>query len=175
MRTLAPPAGIRRKAGVAAVLGVMVALAAACGSQGSTNHPASTGHAASSGSTTPKPAASLIISVAATPGATPRSWTLTCGPHAVGGTLPQPAAACAALAAAKDPFTPVPHGIMCSMIDGGPQTASIRGIWDGQQVATIYSKQDSCQAARWIKIWKVLGQINPGGPMIRASGEPPSG
>jgi hypothetical protein len=161
-------AGAWRASGIAAVLSAVVALTAACGSQGSA------GHAASRGSAAAKPTSSLVISVAATRGATPRRWTLTCGPHAAGGTLPHPAAACAALASVKGPFAPVPHGLMCSMIDSGPQSASIRGTWDGQPVATWYSRQDSCGAARWTKIWKVLGQVNPGGPRIRASSGPPS-
>jgi hypothetical protein len=174
MKTFAPPAGgrhqaaVRPKAGVAAVLGGVVALAAACGSQ------AAAGHGAGPGSAAAKPASALTISVTAAPGATPRRWTLTCGPAGDGGTHPQPAVACATLARAQHPFAPVRTGIMCSMIAGGPQTASITGSWDGTRVAAAYSLADGCQIARWDKIWKVLDQVNPGGPMIPASGSPPS-
>jgi hypothetical protein len=174
MDTPASPAGarhraaIRRKARVAAALGAVAALTAACGSQSGASHAASTGGAAS------KPASSLHISVAAARGDTPRHWILTCGPGAAGGTLPHPAAACAELARAKDPFAPAPHGIMCSMIFSGPQTASITGTWLGRRVASAYSRTDSCETARWNKLLKVFGQVNPGGPMIRASGSPPS-
>jgi Subtilisin inhibitor-like len=161
-------AAIRHKARVAAILGALAALTAACGSQGGASHAASTGGAA------PKPASSLIVSVAAARGDTPRHWTLTCGPHAAGGTLPHSAAACAALARAKDPFAPAPRGIVCSMIDSGPQTASITGIWRGTRVASAYSRLDSCETARWNKLRTVFSQVNPGGPMIRASGAPPS-
>jgi Subtilisin inhibitor-like len=161
-------AAIRHQARVAAFLGAIAVLTAACGSQSGASHPGSTGGAAS------RPTSSLIISVAAARGDTPRHWTLTCGPRAVGGTLPHPAAACGALARAKDPFAPVPRGIMCSMIDSGPQTASIAGTWHGTRVASAYSRLDSCETARWNKLWKVFSQVNPGGPMIRASGLPPS-
>jgi Subtilisin inhibitor-like len=146
----------------------MAALTAACGSQGGASHPASTGGAP------PKPASSLIVSVAAARGDAPRHWTLTCGPHTAGGTLPHPAAACAALARARAPFAPVPRGIMCSMIDSGPPTASITGTWHGTPVASAYSRADSCETARWNRLRKVFSQVNPGGPMIRASGVPPS-
>jgi hypothetical protein len=159
---------VRHKARVAAVLGAAAALTAACGSQGGASHAAGPGGAAS------EPASSLIISVAAARGDTPRHWTLTCAPHAAGGTLPHPAAACGALARAKDPFAPVPHGIMCSMIDNGPQTASIKGTWHGMRVASSYSRADSCETARWNKLWKVFSQGNPGGRMIPVSGGSPS-
>ena len=174
MNTPASPAGtrpraaVRQMARVAALLGAIAVVTAACGSQGGASHAASTGGAAA------ELTSSLIISVAAARGDTPRRWTLTCGRRAAGGTLPYPAAACAALARAKDPFAPVPHGIMCSMIDSGPQTAFIRGTWRGTRVASAYSRLDSCETARWNKLWKVFSQVNPGGPMIRASGAPPA-
>lgn len=161
-------AAVRHKARVVAALGAVATLAAACGSQGGASHAASTRGAAS------KPASSLMISVTAARGDTPRHATLTCGPGAAGGTLPHPEVACAALAGAKNPFAPVPHGIMCSMIDSGPQTASITGTWHGARVASRYSRADSCETARWNKLWKVFSQVNPGGPMIPASGAPPS-
>jgi hypothetical protein len=174
MNTPASPAGTRHRAAIryqartAALLGAIAVMTAACGSQGGASH------AASAGADAAKPASSLVISVTAAPGDTPRHWTLTCGRQAVGGTLPHPAAACAALARAKDPFAPVPGGIMCSMIDSGPQTAFIRGTWRGARVASAYSRLDSCETARWNKLWRVFSQVNPGGPMIRASGAPPA-
>ncbi len=168
MKTFAAPADVRHKAGAAAVLGAVVALAAACGGQSGAGRPAGPGSGAS------KPTSSLMIRVTPAPGATARRWTLTCG-SAAGGTLPHPEAACAVLAHAQHPFALAPRGIMCSMIGSGPQTASIAGTWQGERVAANFSREDGCQTARWYKIWKVLGQVNPGGPMIPASGEPPSG
>src|SRR5260370_1837783 len=160
MKTVAPPAGAGRpagaghKGGVAAVLGGVVVLAAACGSQ------AAAGHAAGPGAAAAKPASALTISVTASPGATPRRWTLTCGPSGDGGTHPQPAVACATLARARHPFAPVPTGVMCSMIAGGPQTASITRTWNGTRVAAAYSPPDGGQSARWDKDWKSLYQVN---------------
>ena len=162
MKTHPPPATARRGAAVAAVIGG-VALAAACGS------PAATGHAGPAA----KPASSLVISVATADGGTPHRWTLTCGP--AGGSHPDARAACAALATVKHPFAPVAVGVMCPMIAGGPQTATITGTWHGQRVSARYSRADGCQLVRWDKLEKVLGQVNPGGPMIPASGSPPAG
>jgi hypothetical protein len=163
MKTHPPLATARRGAAVAAVIGGVAALAAACGSQPATGH---TG-------TSAKPASSLVISVAADHGATPRRWTLTCGPD--GGTHPGAQAACAALASLSHPFAPPAAGVMCPMAAGGPQTATITGTWHGQKVSASYSRVNGCQTARWNKLEKVLGQVNPGGPMIPASGSPAAG
>jgi len=165
MKTFARPPGIRRDARVAAALGAVAVLAAACGSQTAAGSPAGPGSGAS------KPgSSSLTITVAASRHANPRRWTLTCGPEGDHGTHPQPALACAALARVKEPFAPVRIGVMCSMIYGGPQIASITGTWDGTRVAATYSRVNGCQVQRWDKIGKVLGPINPGGPMIPAPG-----
>ena len=159
-----PLATARRRAAVAAVITGVAALAAACGSQ------AATGQGSQSAK---RVTAALVIKVASDHGATPHRWTLTCGP--VGGTHPDARAACAALATVKHPFAQVAPGIMCSMVAGGPQTATITGTWHGQKVSATYSRANGCQTQRWNKLEKVLGQVNPGGPMIPASGSPAAG
>jgi hypothetical protein len=119
---------------------------AGCGSQ----------QAAGSGSPSPmQPSASLTVSVRPNAHASVRHWTLTCGPD--GGTLMHPATACAALTRVPDPFAPVKRGVMCSMIYGGPQTATIEGTWRGKQVHATFSRVDGCQTARWNRIAPVFG------------------
>jgi len=54
------------------------------------------------------------------------------------------------------------------------QGAAITGTWNGSRVASSYSRLDSCKTTHWNKLRNVFGQVNPGGPRIRASGEPPS-
>jgi hypothetical protein len=154
MNTFNPLTSAGRKAGLTATLCAVAALATACGSQ--------TG--ASDGAA--KPASSITITVLAAHGATPKRWTLTCDP--AGGTHPSPQAACQTLAQAKSPFTPVPRGVMCPMIASGPQTATITGTWQGKHVSATYSRDNGCQTARWQALEKILGQVNPGGPMIPA-------
>jgi hypothetical protein len=134
-----------------------VATAAACGSATST----------SSAPKPAKPAAKVFLTVVVTPtpGATPKRWTLRCDP--AGGTHPDAKAACRALLAAKNPFAPIPRGIMCPMIVAGPQKATITGTFFGQRVASNFSRA-GCEATRWAKLGVVFGSTGSGA----ASGSP---
>ena len=133
-----------------------------------------------------QPTASLTIQVTQAPGSTAQRWTLRCGPP--GGSLPGAPSACAAIARTSDPFGPVPHGTMCSMIDSGPQTAVVAGTWDGKAVDATYSRVNSCQTARWNRLAALFpaavtpgptapggGQVNPGGPMLPGPSKSASG
>jgi hypothetical protein len=100
-------------------------------------------------------AVSLVIQVVTSPGAVPQRWTLQCDP--TGGNHPDAQAACRALASVKDPFAPVPRGIMCPMIVGGPQTATIEGSWHGTPIQATFSKVNGCETSRWNKIAPVFG------------------
>jgi hypothetical protein len=128
-----------------------VVTAAACGSA------TSTGSAAKPA----KPAAkvSLTVVVTPSPGATPKRWTLRCDP--AGGTHPDAQAACRDLLDSKNPFAPIPRGIMCPMIVAGPQKATISGTFFGQHVASNFSKA-GCEAARWAKLGVVFGSAGSG-------------
>ena len=134
--------------------------AAACGSATSTSSPA-------------KPAAkvSLTVVVTPTPGATPKRWTLRCDP--TGGTHPDARAACRQLLDAKNPFAPIPRGIMCPMIVAGPQKATISGTFFGQHVASDFSKT-GCEGARWAELGAVFGSTGsgPGAGSGAESGSP---
>jgi hypothetical protein len=131
-----------------------VVTAAACGSATSTGSAAKPVKPA-------KPAAkvSLTVVVTPSPGASPERWTLRCDP--AGGTEPDAKAACRALLAAKNPFAPIPRGIMCPMIVAGPQKATISGTFFGQHVASNFSKT-GCEAARWAKLGVVFGSAGSG-------------
>ena len=78
-------------------------------------------------------------------------WTLTCDPD--GGTHPDPQGACAFLDLAKqwgrDPFAPVPEDHVCAEIYGGPQTATVKGTWDGKNVDAQFNRTNSCEIERW--------------------------
>lgn len=76
------------------------------------------------------------------------SWTLTCDP--VGGTHPDPEAACAALTAhGAAALPPVAKDMMCTQVYGGPETASIAGTWQGQSVRSTFARTNGCEIARW--------------------------
>ena len=83
-----------------------------------------------------------------------KTWTLTCGP--VGGTHPQRAKACRALAAVPAPFAPAPEDVACIEIFGGPQEALVRGRYKGRRVWVRFIRQDGCQIARWDRIRAVF-------------------
>lgn len=97
----------------------------------------------------------LVVTVDDGTGGTPRTWTLTCDPP--GGDHPDPVAACAAIEAARRPFAPVPAGMLCTQIYGGPQTATIEGTWRGEPVRASYKRSDGCEIARWNALAAVLG------------------
>jgi hypothetical protein len=97
----------------------------------------------------------LVITVDDGAGGAPRTWTLTCDPP--GGDHPDPAAACAALAAARAPFAPVPPDMACTQIYGGPETARIEGTWRGEPVTADYRRTDGCEIARWRALAPVFG------------------
>lgn len=129
-----------------------VITAAACGSAISTSSAPKS--SASASASAPAARVSLTVVVKASPGASPQRWTLRCDP--TGGTHPDAQAACHQLLAAKNPFAPIPRGIMCPMIAAGPQRATISGIFFGQHVASNFSRT-GCEAARWSELGDVFG------------------
>ena len=88
--------------------------------------------------------------------ATKRVYTLRCAPAA--GTLPRRAAACRRLTELKAPFAPVPAGIACTQIYGGPQEALVPGRFRGHSIRARFNRTDGCEIARW----KRVGFLFPG-------------
>jgi hypothetical protein len=125
-----------------------VITAAACGSATSTSSASRPSASAAAAKV------SLTVVVKASPGATPKRWTLRCDP--TGGTHPDAKAACRELLAAKNPFAPIPRGIMCPMIAAGPQRATISGVFFGQHVTSNFSRT-GCEAAKWSELGDVFG------------------
>ena len=125
---------------------ICAAAATACGSK-----PAPSGGAASAPA--PAPKASLGITVSTTPNAPVKHWTLKCEP--TGGTHPNPAAACAVLLKAKNPFAPLPKGIMCPMIRVGTKTAIVKGTYFGKQVDTKFTP-GGCDLAKWNQVGQIF-------------------
>ena len=52
-------------------------------------------------------------------------------------------------------------GQMCSMIFGGPETATVKGSYDGRAVSASFSRKNGCEVARWNKLARVLGPLTP--------------
>lgn len=127
----------------------LVALAAAllvgCGQESDEEPGGSSGSSGGSGSAA---ATSLTIEVRTDADAEPTTMSLTCDP--VGGDHPQAEQACDALASAgADVFEPVPADQACTMIFGGPQTATVQGTLDGADVDATFTRENGCEIDRW--------------------------
>lgn len=89
----------------------------------------------------------LVVVVADGQGASSR-WSLTCDP--AGGDHPDPVAACAALdGRGADALPDPPPDTACTMIYGGPQTATVTGTWRGRAVEAALDRTDGCGIGRW--------------------------
>jgi hypothetical protein len=143
------------RAAVLPALALTLVLLPACGSDGTT---------AGTDPGTDAPAATdLTVTVDRGDGSEATEYTLTCGPP--GGTHPAPQAACDLLAAAAsldpNPLEPVPPDVACTEIYGGPQTATVTGTIDGEQVDTTFDRVNGCEIARWDAALPLL--VEPGG------------
>lgn len=127
----------------------LIALAACGGGSGSRG---------AGSSPAPVSKVSLTVTVTPAPGATPEHWTLRCDPP--GGTHPDPVAACRQLLAAKNPFGPIPRGIMCPMIAAGQGQATISGTYFGKHVTGTFSQSGGCAAQRWAQLGEVFAPVN---------------
>ncbi|MEO6605336.1 MAG: SSI family serine proteinase inhibitor [Aeromicrobium sp.] len=93
----------------------------------------------------------LTITVTADEGAAPVVLRLECDPP--GGDHPQPAEACKKIkAAGLKVFDPVPKDQACTMIFGGPQTATIDGSYKGADVTGTFNRSNGCEIDRWDKL-----------------------
>jgi hypothetical protein len=90
----------------------------------------------------------LTITVVADKGAEPETYELECDP--AGGDHPQPGPACKALdAAGAEVFEQHAKGQACTQIFGGPQTATVTGTYEGDEIDAKFSRADGCQIDRW--------------------------
>ncbi len=141
-------------------------LAAACGSTAAPGHGSSStrpggGHstsepsASSSGPVTAAAAKiSLSVSISATATSPAAHYTLRCDP--AGGTVSDPAAACARLLAGASLFGPLPAHVACPAIMVNAGRATLTGTFLGAPVhETIVA--GGCDIGRWAKLKQVLG------------------
>ena len=67
-----------------------------------------------------------------------------------------PCAAAAKLRPAD--FEPTPADVACTELFGGPQTATISGTLEREQVEARFSRHDGCEIARWKKVSALLAE-----------------
>jgi len=93
-------------------------------------------------------ATDLTITVVADEGADPQTYELKCDPP--GGDHPQPAQACKALdAAGAKVFEPVAKDQACTQLYGGPQTATVKGTYRGDDIDADFARTNGCEIDRW--------------------------
>ncbi len=86
--------------------------------------------------------------------------TLTCDP--AGGDLPDPVAACTALAGdGAAALAPVVADAICSELYGGREEARITGTLDGVSVAATLSRVNGCEIDRWERLLPLLPTYEP--------------
>lgn len=88
-------------------------------------------------------------------------WTVTCLPR--GGSLPTRRAACKRLGSlTAEAFAPLPTGMLCSMIYGGPQKAVVKGTIAGGRVWSSFRRRNGCEIARWNRFspWLIPAAAN---------------
>lgn len=110
--------------GVIATAGVLAGCgtAAAPGAAGTGSHPAAA-------------KATLTIKVINRADGKVSHWTLRCDP--VGGTTPDPAAACKTLSGTKNALSPLRHHIMCPMMLVSGEQIIVDGTWHGKKVHRV--------------------------------------
>jgi hypothetical protein len=60
---------------------------------------------------------------------------------------------CRKLAAfTTNPFAPVPPGIVCTEVYGGPEEALVTGWFRGKKVWARFTLRNGCQIARWNRV-----------------------
>ncbi|MCW2790576.1 MAG: hypothetical protein JWQ91_597 [Aeromicrobium sp.] len=90
------------------------------------------------------------LTIVVTPDAEAASttYTLTCDP--AGGDHPQPEQACGLLANLEaGVLDPVPADRACTEVYGGPQTATVTGTYDGEDVSATFDRTNGCEIDRW--------------------------
>jgi len=81
------------------------------------------------------------------------------GKPVAGTTVPQPAAALAAVERfGADLFFPKPGPPrLCTQQYGGPQVAMVTGTFHGRTVHSTFTRTDGCEIARWKALAPLLG------------------
>ncbi|MCE7000401.1 hypothetical protein LZG04_37130 [Saccharothrix sp. S26] len=103
---------------------------------------------------TASPTTDLTVSVHDPLAPAVREYRLTCDPD--GGTHPRPTEACEAIRKSPDAVKPPPPTANCYDRVFGPQRAKVSGVLSGVEVASTFSRVNSCEEDRWqawLPVW----------------------
>lgn len=132
---------------------MLAGVLAACGGPAQPSEPGGT----TSAVPTASPTTQSQLTIRYRDGGKALTWQLTCDP--VGGTHPDPQAACTALDKNDGKaFQPVSRDTACTEIYGGPDTATVKGTWRGRDVDSRFNRTNGCEIARWDAL---LGLLPP--------------
>jgi hypothetical protein len=148
-----------RRAAWAATLVALTCAVSSCGAADSAGDAAGGQTAGPAPDATTSAATELQIAVTDGKDAT-TTWQLTCDPP--GGTHPDPATACAALAEHPDALKPVARDATCTMQYGGDDTATVHGTYQGKAVSARFSLSNGCQISRWTALVPLLPATGSG-------------
>jgi hypothetical protein len=56
-------------------------------------------------------------------------------------------------------LAPTPADTACTQIYGGPETASIKGTLNGEQVDATFKRTDGCEIKRWDTVSPLLDEV----------------
>jgi hypothetical protein len=139
-----------RLVGLSTMVPLLGLLGCQAESPGTTPSPAPSSTATASGAT-----AALTITVDMGKGGVDTTWRLTCNPAR--GDHPDPVGACQALEVnGAGALPPVPKDRACTMIYGGPETATVTGTWNGENVSATFSRTNGCEINRWAQMVPLL-------------------
>ena len=153
----------RRDAALLCLTGAtLVAVLAACGGPA---QPTGPGEAPSPGATpgtaspSTVPSAASGLTIVHRDGGKRSTWRLTCSP--AGGTHPNPSTACEVLEANDGAaLRPVDPSTLCTQVYAGPDTATVKGTWRGQDVSSRFKLTNGCEIARWEALVGLLPPIS---------------
>lgn len=104
----------------------------------------------------PTAANHLVITVSGS-GEADGTYELYCDP--AGGQHPEPREACEAIHGVDAPFAETREDALCTYMYGGPATAEVEGVWQGEPVRASFDRSDGCEIARWDRLVPALPRI----------------
>jgi hypothetical protein len=144
-----------------AAIGACALMTAACGSaaapssSGGGTHSSAT-HSGTSSGTTSAAKISLSVSFSGSASIAPEHYTLRCEP--AGGTVKDPAAACAQLTKrGASLFGPMPAQIACPMIMASARRVTVTGTYLGRPVHENIV-DGGCDLSRWAEFGKIFNK-----------------
>jgi hypothetical protein len=137
-------------------IGACALLTAACGGAAAPSSGSGGTHSSASSGTTSAAKISLNVSFSGSAGIAPEHYTLRCEP--AGGTVSDPATACAELMKhGTSLFGPMPVQMACPMVVAGARRVTVTGTYLGRPVHELVV-DGGCDLSRWAEFGKIFNK-----------------